>query len=170
MIVEIMIFQGNCGVFDGLWNFRTWNDRSFFFAMNVVQQNGACAIVDFGAFGNEARVHLAYFRQVFGEVDKSKLRLKKPVMGAPPLAHKPTEEQLRKLRKLRPISKGSSQEKNANLFDGDLIAGTAVEHMRFGRGKILKIEGVGQDRKAEIHFEKGGMKKLLLRFAKLKII
>ena len=107
---------------------------------------------------------------IFGEVDKSKLRLKKPVTGTPPLTHKPTEEQLRKLRKLRPVTDGAAETNAANLFDRDLIPGTAVEHMRFGRGKILKIEGVGQDRKAEIHFEKGGIKKLLLRFAKLKVI
>lgn len=107
---------------------------------------------------------------IFGEVDKSKLRLKKPVTGTPPLAHKPTEEQLRKLRKLRPVTDEATEENTTNLFDSDLMPGIAVEHMRFGIGKILKIEGVGQDRKAEIHFEKGGMKKLLLRFAKLKVI
>ncbi len=107
---------------------------------------------------------------IFEEVDKSKLRLKKPVSGASPLAHKPNEEQLQKLRKLRPVSNGTTTESKTNLFDNDLVAGTAVEHMRFGMGKILKVEGVGQDKKAEIHFEKGGIKKLLLRFAKLKVI
>lgn len=107
---------------------------------------------------------------IFGEIDKSKLRLKKPVSGTPPLAHKPSEEQLRKLRKLRPVSNTTSDAPKTNLFDGELVAGTAVEHMRFGKGKILKIEGIGQDKKAEIHFEKGGIKKLLLRFAKLKVL
>jgi len=108
---------------------------------------------------------------IFGEVDKSKLRLKKPVSGVPPLAHKPNEEQLRKLRKLRPVSNGSTNtDTNTNLFDQELIPGSVVEHMRFGIGKIIKIEGVGQDKKAEINFENGGIKKLLLRFAKLKVI
>ena len=45
-----------------------------------------------------------------------------------------------------------------------------VEHVRFGQGKILKIEGVGADTKADILFENGGLKKLLLRFAKLKVL
>jgi len=107
---------------------------------------------------------------IFGEVDKNKLRLKKPISGSPPLAHKPNEEQLQKLRKLRPASNGSSSTSTSNLFDNDLVPGTVVEHMRFGKGKVLKLEGVGQDKKAEIHFEKGGIKKLLLRFAKLKIL
>ncbi|WP_108868324.1 ATP-dependent helicase [Aquimarina aquimarini] len=108
---------------------------------------------------------------IFGEVDKSKLRLKKPISGSPPLAHKPTEEQLRKLRKLRPVTNESTgQTVPTNNVDENLLPGTAVEHMRFGRGKILKIEGTGQDKKAEIHFDKGGIKKLLLRFAKLKVL
>lgn len=106
-------------------------------------------------------------RDIFGEVDKSKLRLKKPVMGTPPSSNKPSEEQLRKLRKLRPVSDNSSS--NAQGDQG-LQVGMQVEHMRFGLGKILRIEGVGQDRKAEINFHSGGIKKLLLRFAKLKII
>ena len=45
-----------------------------------------------------------------------------------------------------------------------------VEHVRFGKGKILSIEGKGADTKAEIQFENGGLKKLLLRFAKLEVI
>jgi len=106
---------------------------------------------------------------IFGEVDKSKLRLKKPVSGAPPSMHKPSEDQLRKLRKLRPVTNGAKTPQS-NLFDNELVPGTLVEHMRFGRGKIVKLEGVGQDKKAEINFDKGGIKKLLLRFAKLKII
>ena len=42
--------------------------------------------------------------------------------------------------------------------------------MRFGKGEVLKLEGKGPDTKAEINFEHGGVKKLLLRFAKLSII
>jgi len=109
---------------------------------------------------------------IFGEVDKSKLRLKKPVSGSPPASNRPSEEQLQKLRKLRPISSnsGTTTTPKNNLFDDDLAPGTIVEHMRFGKGKVLKLEGVGQDKKAEIHFENGGIKKLLLRFAKIKVI
>lgn len=103
---------------------------------------------------------------IFDEVDHSKLRLKKPVSGRPPKG--PTEEQLRKLRRLRPVS--SDSDKKFSAKDANLHEGTMVEHMRFGKGKILKIEGVGADTKAEIDFENGGLKKLLLRFAKLKVL
>jgi DNA helicase-2/ATP-dependent DNA helicase PcrA len=35
---------------------------------------------------------------------------------------------------------------------------------------VISLEGIGQDKKAEINFENGGIKKLLLRFAKLKLL
>ena len=104
---------------------------------------------------------------IFGDVDKSKLRLKKPVSGSPPQAHKPTEAQLRKLRKLKPDS--ITTRSTPDLAE-KLQQGTRVEHSRFGKGQVLKMEGVGQDQKAEINFENGGIKKLLLRFAKLKVL
>ena len=107
---------------------------------------------------------------IFGEVDKSKLRLKKPIAGTPPSSFKPNEEQLRKLRKIRPAANSGNQGNRINLFDENLVTGSTVEHARFGKGKILSLEGAGQDKKAEIQFEKGGIKKLLLRFAKLKVI
>ncbi|MGA9589286.1 MAG: 3'-5' exonuclease, partial [Salegentibacter sp.] len=103
---------------------------------------------------------------IFGEVDKSKLRQTKPRNGTPPPAHKPTESELRKLRKLKPAS--SEPVKATNNIQ--LEEGNEVEHMRFGKGKVVGIEGVGQDKKAEINFENGGIKKLLLRFAKLKVL
>jgi DNA helicase-2/ATP-dependent DNA helicase PcrA len=104
---------------------------------------------------------------IFGdEVDKSKLRQTKPKKGTPPPAHKPSESQLRKLRKLKPASPEPEKATNAIKLE----AGNVVEHMRFGKGKVLAIDGVGQDKKAEIDFENGGIKKLLLRFAKLKLI
>ena len=59
---------------------------------------------------------------------------------------------------------------NSNLFDNKLVVGNIVEHIRFGKGEVVNIEGRGADIKAEINFENGGVKKLLLRFAKLKII
>lgn len=104
---------------------------------------------------------------IFGDdVDKSKLRKTKPANGTPPPSHKPSEEQLRKLRKLKPASNEPPKARN-NI---ELAEGNEVEHMRFGRGKVLKLEGVGQDKKAEIEFDEGGIKKLLLRFAKLKVL
>ncbi len=58
-------------------------------------------------------------------------------------------------------------------FIGDdtsnLQVGMDVEHQRFGRGKVLHLEGKGNDVKAVIFFQDIGQKQLLLKFAKLKI-
>ncbi len=105
---------------------------------------------------------------IFGEIDKSKLRTTKPENGVPPGIKKPNENQLRRLRKLKPeLAKPIG---NSDPLDPNLSAGALVNHTRFGRGKVLRVEGAGNDKKAEIQFEKGDIKKLLLRFAKLEII
>ena len=105
---------------------------------------------------------------IFGDVDKSKLRLAKPSNGTPPKYI--TDNQPKSdvnIRKLKPVSSGSS---SANLFDDKLSVGNIVMHERFGKGEIINLEGAGADKKAEIKFEVGGLKKLLLRFAKLDVI
>ena len=63
-----------------------------------------------------------------------------------------------------------SSSSKSNLFDNNLIVGNIVIHERFGKGEVISIEGQGGDKKAEIKFEKGGLKKLLLRFSRLEII
>ncbi|WP_281225134.1 ATP-dependent helicase [Flavobacterium aquiphilum] len=108
---------------------------------------------------------------IFGDVDKSKLRLAKPVSGMPP--KHVTENEPKpdlNIRKLKPVSGNNPPSGNANLFDNKLVAGNVVMHERFGKGQVINLEGVGADKKAEIKFEVGGLKKLLLRFAKLEII
>lgn len=105
---------------------------------------------------------------IWGEVDKSKLRQVKPRKGAPPSANKPNAQQLRKLRKIKPQL--GTPAPNVNPMDPSITEGVMVNHTRFGKGKILKIEGAGQDKKAEIQFDGAGIKKLLLRFAKLEVL
>lgn len=104
---------------------------------------------------------------IFGDVDKSKLRQNKPVAGTPPDRKRPSEGQLRKLRKLKP---DLSTPRGTDTIPADLQEGTRVDHSRFGRGTVLKVEGAGNDKKAEIRFERGDVKKLLLRFAKLRVL
>jgi len=108
---------------------------------------------------------------IFGDVDKSKLRLAKPVAGTPPkwLTDNEPKSNL-SVRKLKPVSNGTASSSNPNLFDSKLTVGNMVMHERFGKGEIVNLEGAGADKKAEIRFEVGGIKKLLLRFAKLDII
>ena len=102
---------------------------------------------------------------IFGEVDKSKLRQQKPKNGTPPPSHKPTKDQLRRLRKIKP------QNSNANTKELLTIEkGQEIRHGRFGKGKVINITGTGQDKKAEILFDNVGLKNLLLRFAKLEVL
>ncbi len=48
--------------------------------------------------------------------------------------------------------------------------GMNVEHQFFGRGKIMEVSSKGPNTKAIVDFDKVGIKNLLLRFAKLKIL
>ncbi|WP_353084294.1 UvrD-helicase domain-containing protein [Flavobacterium sp.] len=106
---------------------------------------------------------------IFGDIDKSKLRLAKPVAGTPPKKYGDEPTPASAIRKLKPIGKENAGS-NSNLFDNKLVVGNIVMHERFGKGEIINLEGVGADKKAEIRFEVGGIKKLLLRFAKLDVI
>jgi len=106
-------------------------------------------------------------KDIFDEVDKSKLRQTKPENGTPPPSHKPTEQQLKRLRKIKPEGDSTPTQKAKPL---QLDVGQVVEHTRFGKGEVLSVEGVGMDKKASIKFENGGVKNLILKFAKLKIL
>lgn len=107
-------------------------------------------------------------RDIFGEVDKSKLRLQKPISGTPPAKNAPTGEEQQKLRKLKPIN-AMQNLASKDVYNG-LDIGTNVYHERFGKGKVVGLEGSGNDKKAQINFEVGGLKNILLRFAKLTIV
>lgn len=114
---------------------------------------------------HEPRQNPMLSSDIFGDVEPNRIRFKKPVKRTketkPPKFTAP--------KNLKPVAKSSGGDK-ANLFDGKLVVDNIVEHARFGKGKVLKIEGKGADVKAEINFEVGGVKKLLLRFAKLDVL
>jgi len=108
-------------------------------------------------------------RDIFGEVDKSKLRLQKPISGTPPSKNAPTGDEQQRLRKLKPVNSIQNSSPNRGIYN-ELEVGTTVYHERFGKGIIKALEGVGNDKKAQVNFESGGLKNILLRFAKLTII
>ncbi len=107
---------------------------------------------------------------IFGDIEPNKVRFAKP--KSPKFKKKESKKKPEKFKistpkKLKPVSQSNGA---SNLFDSKLTVGNIVNHQRFGRGEVLKIEGAGGDLKAEIKFENGDTKKLLLRFAKLEII
>ena len=107
-------------------------------------------------------------RDIFGEVDKSKLRLQKPISGTPPAKNAPTADELPKLRKLKPIN--AMPAANDKSLYNELRVGARVQHERFGQGVVIALEGAGNDKKAQVNFDTGGLKNILLRFAKLTLI
>jgi len=105
---------------------------------------------------------------VFGDIDKTKLRLAKPTAGTPPKSPLQNDGGAPSaIRRLKPMSGTSA---NTSGSDSTLAVGNIVMHERFGKGQIVSMEGIGADKKAEIRFDVGGLKKLLLRFAKLEVI
>ncbi|MDO6596919.1 3'-5' exonuclease [Oceanihabitans sp. 2_MG-2023] len=123
----------------------------------------------------ERRINPMLSADIFGDVEPNKIRFKKPKeltfkkKGAKKAA--PENFKISTPKNLKPVAKSNTEPSaNTNLFNGDLVVGNIVKHTRFGKGEVVKIEGVGGDVKAEIKFETGGVKKLLLRFAKLQII
>ena len=99
-------------------------------------------------FVNNVNTSRNYLRQ---KIDENKLRIKK-------LPHK----NLRKINSTS-ISKIKNPLVNINLNE-------KVYHERFGEGIVEDIEGEGDNIRAKINFKTSGEKKLLLKFAKLKIL
>jgi DNA helicase-2/ATP-dependent DNA helicase PcrA len=73
-------------------------------------------------------------------------------------------ERLTKLKQA--VARPSFDADDASLIE----VGSVVEHQRFGRGKVIEMEGIDSNKKATVLFENSGMKQLLLKFARLKII
>lgn len=79
-------------------------------------------------------------------------------------------------KNLRPIE-GTLQEKavikeNAsfpkNTFG--VCVGQSIEHERFGFGEVINVEGTGENCKATVRFRNAGVKQLLLKFARFKVV
>jgi DNA helicase-2/ATP-dependent DNA helicase PcrA len=74
----------------------------------------------------------------------------------------------------RKLSALRETKKEGDAFDysnpEEIQAGMIVEHQRFGRGKVLQMEGQMPDLQATVFFQNTGKKQLLLKFAKLRII
>lgn len=88
---------------------------------------------------------------------------------------------LKKIEKNQPLRSAPSlspnpapnQNPNPNFQPAAIDAiqvGMEVEHLRFGQGKVITIEGSGPNKKATVAFPVIGQKQLLLQFAKLRII
>ena len=105
---------------------------------------------------------------IFGDHPPTKVKTQVPSSWEGKPNNQPNATQLNKLRKLQKLAPSSTSHSAPEELI-QLPVGTQVEHQRFGMGVVKAVEGKGQDRKATIDFKGQGEKKLLLRFAKLKI-
>jgi DNA helicase-2/ATP-dependent DNA helicase PcrA len=85
--------------------------------------------------------------------------------GKKPVKEKPVN--LKNFHKLNSLPSGPVP---AASSGADIQAGMEVEHDRFGKGKVISLEGTGPNTKATVFFPGIGQKQLLLRFARLKIV
>ena len=49
-------------------------------------------------------------------------------------------------------------------------AGATVSHPKYGQGLVLRKEGEGEDAKITVSFSRHGLKKLVARYASLKVL
>tara|TARA_R110002126_G_scaffold87465_4_gene210492 strand:- start:4888 stop:7209 length:2322 start_codon:yes stop_codon:yes gene_type:complete len=114
----------------------------------------------------ESSVNRFIDQSIFGDAPKG-IRFQKPIQ------RKKMERDLSKKKEMvipKNLKKVSQATSKPNLFDENIVVGNIVEHNRFGAGEVIALEGKGPNKKAEIKFSTVGKKKLLLQFAKLKVI
>ena len=118
----------------------------------------------------EQRFNPMLDESIFGDIEPNRIRFAKPKTAKMPKKNtkaKPENFTISTHKNMKPVSEAES---DSDSYDSKLVVGAKVNHQRFGRGEVIKIEGSGGDAKAEIKFQKGDTKKLLLRFAKLQIM
>ena len=106
-------------------------------------------------------------KSLFDDAPKG-IRFQKPIQRKKNERELLKKKELEIPKNLKKVTPSSSTK--TNLFDDNVTVGNIVEHNRFGRGKVLALEGKGPNKKAEIQFGTVGKKKLLLQFAKLKVL
>ena len=95
-----------------------------------------------------------------GEIPQEPVRFVKPV---PP----------KNLKRIIPSVPNTAINRNTDSGKADthgVEVGRLIEHERFGRGEVVRLEGSGDNCKATVRFENAGDKQLLLKFARFKII
>lgn len=73
-------------------------------------------------------------------------------------------------QRLQRITPSSAPASAVSAGNAPLRIGQIIEHERFGVGDVINVEGSGENAKATIKFRNVGVKQLLLKFARYKII
>lgn len=107
---------------------------------------------------------------IFGDIEPNRVRFAKPKTAKIHKKEMSKKSENFKISTPKKLKKLDKTESDSGSFDSKLTVGRTVNHQRFGRGQVMSLEGAGGDAKAEIKFQNGDTKKLLLRFAKLEIL
>jgi DNA helicase-2/ATP-dependent DNA helicase PcrA len=104
-------------------------------------------------------------QELMADHSNKHLQREEPVYQ-PPRRPDPPNQRIQTSKSVLPSSSKPFESDNPEKIQ----VGMFVEHERFGRGKVINIEGKMPDLKAKVFFPNGGEKNLLLKFAKLKIL
>ena len=103
-----------------------------------------------------------------------RMAAKKKAPGAPaarPFKKKPAQPPVsssgKRMARVEP-SESATAASSTGPVEG-IAEGVNVWHEKFGKGKVLRVEGASPNEKATVFFPKAGQKQLLLKFAKLEI-
>ncbi len=148
--------------------------RLFYVAMTRAEQRlylsyaenryrwGNLTICEPSRFIDEVDAKFLEFPQRSPRAEKSQARSQQPVQ---PRFYK---------KNLKKVDSGGNVQGSPADFDAaeadQIQPGIEVEHNRFGKGKVISIEGSGASKKAAVFFKNVGQKQLLLKYARLKIL
>ncbi len=103
----------------------------------------------------------------------SSFQQKEPIEKARINISSALEQRIASLKKLSTVSPQRPSMKSMDespLTEDAIHTGSIVEHNTFGRGIVTAIDRTTTDVKLEVRFESVGVKKLLLRFARLRVL
>lgn len=75
-----------------------------------------------------------------------------------------------RFKRLQAAAAGLSASRKQQAVSNDIKENSVIEHERFGIGTVIRLEGSGENTKATVQFKNAGIKQLLLKFARFKII
>ncbi len=112
-------------------------------------------------FINEINPEYLEFKNIFNQKSEQSAIIKDAL-------NKNTAPQRKKLKKINPNEQSPQNTSYSN--SDEIMVGANVLHERFGKGKVLQIEGMPNNQTAVVFFQNSGQKQLLLKYAKLKVV
>ena len=86
-------------------------------------------------------------------------------------SYKPERVPQRNARPMKPVNRIVQAKPKTDAATAALVSeGCVIEHDRFGVGTVLRVEGTGENTKITVDFRNIGVKQLLVKFARFKIV